>query len=269
MNVLSKAAIDLPLDATNIREVILESFEGIDKLYSYILYEQYKNGQLNGWRIEFMLSQEDTYNQISIPDIAKEIAELTDFSRVSEHRKILGYRQPGPEILLTAYEPLMRKLVKEEMNRWANLEYEDLMQTCRLVVMKLYRGGYYVHKRLLRRAFSNEILMSLRKERNKPILISLEQTIDGEDDKVTISDTIPDHQAIIEEQDMLDEAAYSDILVVKRDIIVREIGQRQYDQLVREYGNKSTTNWSRQTVQKLKQYLTKMGITEKTFAKYH
>jgi hypothetical protein len=131
--------------------------------------------------------------------------------------------------------------------------------------MKLYRGGYYIHKRLLRRAFANEILMSLRKERNKPVLISLDQTVDGEDDKTTISDTIPDKQAIIEEQDMLEEQAKNDVISAKRDIIIKYIGQRQYDQLVREYGNKNTTNWSQQTVHKLKHKLELFGITDKKF----
>lgn len=266
-NVLSKAAVDIPRGSKNIKQLVIQSFEGIDKLYSYILYENYRNQQFNGWHIEFMLSQEDSYNQIAIEDMATEIAELTEFSKKSEHRSILGYRQPNIEVIMHTYEPLMKKLVREQLAHWQHLEYEDLLQTCRLVVMKLYRGGYYIHKHLLRRAFNNEILMSLRKERDKPLVLSFDSVVDN-DEKITVGDTIPDVKAIMEEQDMLDASVNDDVIKAKREMIVKQIGQRQYDQLLREYGNKSTTNWSRKTVQTLKLRLQLLGVTDKTFNKY-
>ena len=147
------------------------------------------------------------------------------------------------------------------------LDCEDLLQMCRLVIMRLYRNGYYIHKRLVRRAFNNEVLMHIRKDKNKPIIVSVNSTVyeDDSDDELTLLDTLPDTQAILDEQDMLDEAAKFDIIKAKREIIVKKIGQRQYDQLVREYGNNMSTGWSRKLVFDLHKYLESMNITSKSF----
>lgn len=269
-NVLTKAAVDVPVNIVDVEEIILAAFDGIDKIYSYIVYAKYKQGKLDHWTVEFMLSQHDEYNQLSISDIAHEIAQLTELSVISETQKVLGYKQPGPEILLTVYEPLMNSLVKQEHNRWHNLEYEDLMQMCRLVLMRLYRNGYYIHKQLLRRAFANEVLMHIRKDRNKPTMLSMDSLIysDGDED-ITLSETLPDTHALLDEQDMLDNEANKDIIKAKRKIIIDRIGQRQYDQLLREYGNGMTTSWSRKTVQDLKRYLERNNINNNTFSKYN
>ena len=234
------------------------------------MYAKYNKGKLDHWKVEFMLSQNDEYNELNISDVAHDIANLTELSIVSETQKVLGYKQPGPTVLLKAYEPLMNRLVKEELNRWNHLEYEDLLQMCRLVMMRLYRNGYYIHKLFLRRAFSNEVLMHIRKDKLKPVMVSIDSTIyDDGDDEITLLDTLPDIQAIFSEQDMLDNEAKRTIIEAKRKIIIDKIGQRQYDQLMREYGNGMTTNWSRQTIQMLHRYLDSMHISNKTFNKYN
>lgn len=218
-----------------------------------------------------MLSQHEEYNELCITNVAREIAQLTELSMISETEKVLGYKQPGPEVLLKVYEPLMNKLVKEEHNRWHYLEYEDLMQMCRLVMMRLYRNGYYIHKQLLRRAFSNEVIMHIRKDRDKPVMVSMDSIVfnDGDDESVTLLDTLPDKQAILNEQDMLDNDAKRSIIEAKRKLIVKKIGQRQYDQLIREYGNGMTTNWSRKMIQTLHRYLETAHINNNTFNKYN
>lgn len=266
-NILTKVAVDIPVNIVDIENIILSAFDNIDKIYSYIVYAKYSDGKLHHWKVEFMLSQHDNYNQLMIADVAKDIANLTELSVVSETQKILGYKQPKPEVLLKTYEPLMLKLVKEEHNRWNYLDCEDLLQMCRLVIMRLYRNGYYIHKRLVRRAFNNEVLMHIRKDKNKPIMVSVDSTLyeDDSDDELTLLDTLPDTQAILDEQDMLDEAAKLDIIKAKREIIVKKIGQRQYDQLVREYGNNMSTGWSRKLVFDLHKYLESMNITSKSF----
>ena len=50
-----------------------------------------------------------------------------------------------------------------------------------------------------------------------------------------------------------------------KDFIVESIGQRGYEQLLRDYGNKTTTNWSRLTVRDIKRKMKRQGITKNTF----
>ena len=192
-NVLTKAAVDLPVNTVDVEEMILSAFDGIEKIYSYIVYAKYKNGKLDHWKVEFMLSQHDEFNELNISNVAYDVAKMTELSVVSETQKVLGYKQPSPEVLLKVYEPLINKLVKEELNRWNYLEYEDLLQMCRLVMMRLYRNGYYIHKNLLRRAFNNEVLMHIRKDKNKPIMVSVNSTIyeDNSEDELTLMPSHP------------------------------------------------------------------------------
>lgn len=266
-NVLTKAAVDIPRDVVDIEQLILSAFNGIDKIYSYIVYAKYNGDILDHWKVEFMLSQHDDYNQLTIPKVAKRVANLTELSMVNETRKILGYEQPSIDVLLTAYDPLVNSLAREEHNRWQTIDYEDLLQMCRLVIMRLYRNGYYIHKRLLRRAFSNEVLMYLRKDKNKPITVSLEDNAYSDDgDDISLTETIADQSLILEEQDMLDKTMNDDILKAKRDLIVKKIGQRQYDQLLREYGNQMTTSWSQKLVFTLKN---SSEVSKVKFDKYY
>ena len=48
---------------------------------------------------------------------------------------------------------------------------------------------------------------------------------------------LPDYNAIYEEQDKEDAEEHEQIIAEERNIVKEMIGERQYDQLVREYGN--------------------------------
>ena len=104
--------------------------------------------------------------------------------------------------------------------------------------------------------------MSLRKERDKPSIVSLNDVFsksEGQDD-ITFEDTMIDYNELYEQQDKEDEEEYQQILEEERENVIDIVGQRRYDQLVREYGNNMTTGSGRMTVQKIKQKLRKDGL---------
>jgi hypothetical protein len=167
---------------------------------------------------------------------------------------------------LQIVEPLVRKLSEQQRRYW-NLEYEDLCQMCRLVISVLYNKGYYLHKSVISKAFINHVLMHIRKEKYKPTILSLDETIanDNDGNSVNVGDLVIDELAEQELNGILDVEASDTVLQEKRDIVIERIGKRQYDQLVREYGNQLTTNVSRKKVHELKSYLLKIGISENLF----
>lgn len=260
-NTLVKASVKIPRDTIDVEQLIVSAFSDIEYIYSYIVYAKYKQGKLQYWQVDFMLSQHDKYNCHNILDVAKRVAAMTELSVVNETRKILGYEQPGPEILLKVYEPLVKRLAQEEHNRWNYLDFEDLLQMCRLVIMRLYRNGYYIHKSLVKRAFTNEVLLHIRKDKNKPIIVSIEESMynNSSDNDISILESIIDESSLLEQEEFIEQDELDKLNARQRQLIVDKIGQRQYDQLVREYGNKMTTSWSRKTIQTLKNYLRRIG----------
>lgn len=267
-NSLIDMSVKIFKQSDNIETAILEAFKGISHLYAYIIYAKYKNDMIQYWQIDFMVSTTDKYNEIPVEIAAKAIADKIKLD-YEEHKRIVGYEQPSLESILTLYEPMIHKLCIEEKNRWRQLEFEDLKQICRLVIIRLYRNGYYIHKHLVRRSFSNELLMMLRHDRNKPLVVSIYQDEKVNDEELPIIDSIVDTSDLYERQDELDAAALKRVIEMKREIIIEAIGQRQYDQLVREYGNKMTTAWSRKMIQTLKQHLERIGISESSFKNYY
>jgi len=266
-NVLSKMTINISVD-DDLHLKVCQLLSPVEKIYSYLVYAKFVNDKLSGWRVETMVSQTVAYNTILRINAIMEITSLLLNSKKepsTEH--IVGYKQPPLEVMIVAFDPLVRKLSRQQQSYWKNLEFEDLCQMCRLVICLLYEKGYYIHKSLLYRAFTNYVLMQLRKSRFCPSITSLDDVIciDQSGNILTAEDMLADERA---EEDMLEFEVIdeiNDILCRKRQVIIDYIGQRQYDQLVREYGNRTTTSWSRKLVYKLKEYLGKRGINSRSF----
>lgn len=243
----------------------------LGKINSCIVYNLYDENKLDGWRVNFNISQTNKYNTLKPCDVCKYITEHIAISKEGTNSHINCYMQPSIELLIKLYKPLIIKLAKEQHDRWRYLEMEDLIQMCNLVICDLYFKGYYVHKRLLQRAYNNYVLMHIRKDKDKPVVISLEQEYSktDNDDKVTVADMIPDVKQLNDINDKDDEEVQSKILQEVKDIVIDFIGPRQYDQLLREYTNKQTTPWSRKLMQTIKSHLFEMGISKKSFDKYY
>ena len=74
-----------------------------------------------------------------------------------------------------------------------------------------------MHKRLIERAFNNEVLMSIRKDKDKPFINNLEEPQSanmGDDaEKLTLADTIADVDLINDQTDK--ETLEAELMVVQ------------------------------------------------------
>ena len=242
------------------------------KINSYIIYGKYVDKRPASWRIHYNVSQSNKFNTLRSDAVIEHVYKLLQKELETPcNKNIVAYGQGDLEFVIKQYKPLIIKLAKEQHDRWHQLEMEDLIQMCNLVICDLYYKGYYIHKQIIRRSFINYVLMYLRKDKNKPAILSLEQSYvnPNGDDKITLADMIPDRDAVNEMYDKDDYEVHQRILREVKDIVIDFIGPRQYDQLLREYANKQTTNWSRKLMQTIKAHLFEMGISSKSFNKYY
>lgn len=236
-------------------------------LYSYIVYDK-----LEYWQVDILYSKTKQYNTIPVNKLIEQVinSEKNPDKSLQLSNNICGYCQPPLEILLVTYKPLIYKLAVQQHQYWPQVELEDLLQMCNMRICVLYQQGYYIHKNLLTRSFVNDVLMFLRPDKRKPRVDSLDQMLmstDGENN-VTLVDTIEDEHAQDELDEIIDEA---DGITVEQEIknkmleVIKEfITPRMYDQLLREYGNKTTSNNTRVMVNRLKSQLKDLGITVRT-----
>lgn len=263
--------LNLPVDK-NYKDKVYDELKKLKRINSYIIYAQYFLGMLTGIEIHYNVSQKSKYNTLRlVGTYAKICNQIDEFLNNPTGKTVVGYGQADLTFLIKQFEPLILKLSKEQKQRWQYLEFEDLTQMCSLVICDLYYKGYYIHKRLIYRAFNNYVLMHIRKDKSRPEIISLEQEYSKSDDdsKLTIKDMIPDVEALNKEEDEYNYEIECKILDEMKSIVIDIIGPRQYDQMLREYTNKQTTNWSRKLMQTIKAKLYDLGINAKSFNKYY
>ena len=255
----------------DIRSAIIDQLSTMKKIHSVIAYAVVKNQVMKGWEIHYNISQSKKFNTLRQADYLSELITHVEGTKDITKSGVIYYKQPLLEILILQFNPLVKKLAKEQKEHWEQLEYDDLYQMCRLCMCNLYYKGYYLHKGLISRTFNNYVLQHIYKDRNKPDVISLDQEYSKHDDdeRVTIADMIPDIYQVYKREDEEDDIVEQQILKEMREIVIDYIGPRQYDQLLREYGNKSTTAWSRKLMQQIKARLFELGINRKSFNKYH
>ena len=242
----------------------------LETIYSYLIYAKYKAEKLVCWQIEYTISQTDKYNTLHSCIVVEEIFAILKESNEKKVSNVIGYKQPSLDIQIQLFEPLINKLALKQIQRWPQIEYEDACQICRMTMLNLYRKGYYLHPTLVERCYNNDILSSIRKDKNKPEIISIDKVVhhDGDNTPLTIGDMLPDTQA---EEDAEQKDAEEFIQLVfgqVKEIIVELIGERQFEQLMRDYGNKHTTSWSRKKMQQLKDKFKQMGINWESFNRY-
>ncbi len=264
-NILFNGSIHVPFGKSRneILAILREGFDEQDVLYSYLVKKLSAEAR---FVVTYMISQTDKYNTIKVEEAADEIS-LTLVTDTST-KKIVCYRQPPIDILIEVLEPLVRKLVKIQQSHWQHLEYDDLKQMCYLTICELKEKGYYIHKSLINHCFNNAVLMSLRPEKGKPLIVSIYdkyQGAEGDLEKLIIGDTIIDESYELdkEESEKLDFTKWT-FDEVKR-ILIKLLGQRQFDQLYRDYSRQHTTAQTCKMLQKVKGYLKIKGITMEDF----
>lgn len=255
----------------SIYEELYKSLIRFDKINSFIVYGTYNDEELAGYEIHFNISQNDKYNTLDKKTSIDYICEKACEHGGKSKKYVICYKQCDLTMLIKLYKPLIIKLAKEQHDHWNWLEMEDLIQMCNLVICDLYYKGYYIHKRLLYKVYKNYVLQHIRKDRDKPVMTSLEQTFSKSegDSELTIADMIPDRKLIEEQDDKDDYEVQCRIIKEMKDILIDYIGIRKYDQLLREYKNKQTTPWSRRLMVTIKAHLYDMGISKKSFDKYY
>lgn len=268
-NVLLKVTEELPA-SLSYNDMLLHTTKALidlNSIYSYIVYGDYENNKLLKYIVVFTISQTDRYNTLLIDDVISEIMEIIVLPK--EQKRVLGYNQPNIEVMIEAYDPLVNKLAKQQGEHWKCFEHEDLCQICRMTMLKLYRKGYYIHKRLLYKSFNNDILMSLRHERNRPTIVSFEdmfyKSASYDSEKLLVADIVPDNELQEKEEQETNEEISKLVFEEVKEIVVELIGIRQFNELMRDYGNKHTTTWSRKCMQKIKNHFNKLGLSRKDF----
>ena len=267
-NVLTKLSLAISIKSSDddIIDKIRKSLKDIHALYSYLIYAKYKNNKLVGWLIEYNFSQTDEYNTLDCSIIVDDII-FAILNNRNATQSVIGYKQPSIELMLELYKPLMRKMALEQSEKWTCLDYEDALSLCQYTMIRLYKKGYYIHKRLLYKSFENHILMQLRCEKNKPDIISLDHVVhsDGESGVITLGDVLPDTDAELKAEEELEKEVIDAIFEEVKTMIIDFIGERQFEQLFRDYTNKHTTNWSRKRMQDIKNRFKRLGISWKYF----
>lgn len=269
-NIITKLSqnISIKLSDEQIYNHVKEVLNDIDTLYGYLIYARYKNNKLEGWTIQYNFSQFDEFNTIAcenaIDDIVNSIINNRDTVEY-----VIGYKQPSIELMLELYNPLMQNLALIQCKKWNQLEYEDALSICKYTMLKLYKKGYYIHKKLLQRAFNNQILFELKHNDNYLSCVSLEKSInDSDDEKITLADTLEDYNDIAYREEQEEREALTTVFEKIKEILIDYLGERQFEQIFRDYGMKHTTAWSRKKMQTIKNKFKREGITRSTFNKY-
>lgn len=263
--------VSASLSNNDIIEQLHLALNDFDKIYSYIIYAKHNNEEVSCWKIDYHISQVPKYNTLICNNIIPEITDKLYKSKNDTHT-IVGYAQPPIELMLELYDPLVCKCAKEQCNRWRDLEYDDAVSMCRMVMLILANKGYYIHKQLLRKSFNMYVLKYLRKNINSPELVSLEKVMycgGDEDDTLTLADMIADTSIEEKEQDKDNEIAVKAIFEEVKAIIIELVGERQFEQLLRDYGHKHTTTWSRSKMLQIKKRFKELGLNARSFNKYY
>lgn len=264
MNELVNINIALMKDCNNHADILHKTLDKYKFVYSYIMYDKKTH-----WQVNILYSKNKIYNTLLVENVIQRVIESE--TKQDDHLQLIdnvrAYAQPPLEILLVTYRPLIYRLAVQQHQYWPQIELEDLLQMCNLRICVLYQQGYYIHKNLLTRSFVNDVLMFLRPEKRKPKIESLDQLLVSQDaeNNISLIEMVEDETA----QHDLDEVTNDvDGITLEQEIknkmleVIRDfVSPRMYDQLLREYGNKTTTNNTRVMINRLKGQLKELGIT--------
>lgn len=263
-----KQKFNAATDIKRVEEILCETFDGIDGIYSYLVYAEYSD-KPSQYIVQYNISQREELNTLTLEDVLTGVVKAIENIDLTTKKKIIGYGQPALEIVLETYDPLVHKLARYQNDRWRHYDYEDLCQMCRLVMIQLYRKGYYIHRRLLQRSFENEVWMDVKKHKGDNATVSFEDTfyasISSSSEELTYADIVPDNNLVEKEREENEKEVNHLIYEEVKDIVIDYIGIRQWNELVRDYTNNHTTSWSRKTLQRVKKHLEQLGISRKDF----
>lgn len=255
--------LDEELDYLTIKNEI-DDFITCD-LYSYFVCR--KNNTIV---VKIAESNVPDFNTLHEADVKNDIVDrIIDYIMTLSDTKCVCFGQPPIELSVELYQPMIQKMAKRLNAQWKQFEYEDLVSIGNLTMVELYRKGYYLNKSLIWTSMNNKILTECRQIKQKPIIVSIYDTIksDVKSDSAEIAygDIIEDESYKNEKEDEDEQQLEKYIFEQVKDIIVEKIGQRQWDQLWRDYSKRHTSNATRVLMNRMKSYFNELGLTRQNF----
>lgn len=245
----------------------------ITKISSCAVKAIYIDNTFKYLQIKFYTFQNREYNEVDYNSEVTKICgiiEQFDETLFCDSRYIY-FNQSSLTSIDNAYAPFMYHLALSLHDNWEQIEVDDLYQMCRLCLCQLYNKGYCVHPGLIKKTFINHVLYTLRKDhRNSDIkLISIEKLLPTANNKsdLTIGDTIED-EVYNERRDKAehDEIIESVFEIVNK-VIIPEIGERRYKQLITAHRNKCANGSQRMLIIRIRKLLAKKGYDIEWFHK--
>lgn len=262
---------EIPLDTTydDLLEIIEKLIENVNAIYAYFVGRKNDNIVI---RIHCSLTEE--YNTFKKEEVIETITSaIVDYLLTLKNVKCICFGQPPLELLVKLYQPMLIKMAYKIHNQWQMFEIDDIVSMANLVVVKLYKQGYYIHKRLIWTALNNDVLVQCRKFKYQPLIIALEDTGEfyskTDDEKLTYKDMLKDssyeEQEEKEDEQQLEQYVFEEV----KSIIIDKIGERQWDRLWRDYGKGHTTNSTQATMRRMKAYISELGLTRQDFINHY
>lgn len=216
-------------------------------IYSYKIFAIMEDNIVTKWRTEICISQTDEYNTISKTDVMSGILDsILKYKTEKIKQKCIGFKQPPLELMLKLYEPLIHSLATTQHRRW-KIEFDDLCQMCRLSIISLYKKGYFLHKNLISTTFIRDVLQTMRVYAKEPEQIKFSK-LDKENREYV--NYLEDESAQNDFEEIINPCYES--IEDKRRIVKEEVGERIYEQIIREYNTKTVSPMTRKRVNKLK-----------------
>lgn len=261
-NIIDNYKVDIVADNGPFVKQLRDNIVVTTPWYSWSLYKR----DDEHYQLTYHVSQTERFNTLDVGCAITNIVNAAVYC--NKDKGIVGYDQPTLSVLVEVLVPLVNSLVNREAKRWRQFSHDDLTQTCYLCLCELYRKGYYIHKALLQRTFVNTLYYKLRKTPRDVTMVSLSAPVHDTDDILQVQDCIPDQDELLQQEDNENSAVITQILAEQRDIIVGLIGQRRYDDLLREWRSKTVTNRSSATVNRLRKMLLEAGYSPTQWNKY-
>lgn len=249
----------VPFNKSGICKFIKDSANLPNKVYSCLVKNNFVNNTKKDWIVNINVINVSNYNTIDINTCLDNIVEkLQEDLANNSTAPYLYYMQPPIEVIDKAFYPLICKLATKKLTYWPMYELDDLIQMCRLALLELYNKGYYIHKTLLDKAFTNKIYYEMRSRKKESCLVSLTQyETDNFDDSYI--ECFEDKKAIYESEKEEERFVIENIFEELKPVFIRLFGERRFSMLLRDIANKAVTQTDQSMLRRIRRELTKLG----------
>ena len=229
-----------------------------DKVYSIFVNKNYYEGKLISYIVNITQFSEDKYNTIKIDDCI--INEILYAIMTSTNDYNIYFKQPTLEIMYEVYYNYTCKLSADIVHKFPEYEYDNVLQTCALVMCNLYNKGYYLNKKIIKTSLLHEIYMMHNKRLKEPHCIDSSIFINLEKDDVNDwFNNLEDKRASKRQEEDEHNDVINSIMIILDPIIKNEIGERRFKRLLDSYTKRCVTSSSQVDIRAIRKILSKLG----------